>query len=255
MTMKIHFTSSNSKEALFLKSKYCELYNQANLKESDVIVAIGGDGEMLKALRLAIKNNSSVFGLNKGHIGFLMNKINKTNLIKRINKASQLTVHPLEMECFDHKGNKQTFLGINEISLFRNTNQSSIISISVDGVERLRDLYCDGILVSTPVGSTAYNYSAKGPIIPLKSDILALTPISPFRPRNWQGALLNNNSVVTFTIKNPEYRPVNASADSEEVKNIKKVIIKLRKDINIKLLHDPEDNMENRHLKEQFLID
>merc|ERR1711991_1062590 len=139
-----------------------------------------------------------------------MNKINKTNLIKRINKASQLTVHPLEMECFDHKGKKQTFLGINEISLFRNTNQSSIISISVDGVERLRD---------------------------------------------WQGALLNNNSVVTFTIKNPEYRPVNASADSEEVKNIKKVIIKLRKDINIKLLHDPEDNMENRHLKEQFLID
>ena len=159
------------------------------------------------------------------------------------------------MECFDHKGKKHTYLGINEISLFRNTNQSSIISISVDGVERLRDLYCDGILVSTPVGSTAYNYSAKGPIIPLKSDILALTPISPFRPRNWQGALLNNNSIVTFTIKNPEYRPVNASADSEEVKNIKKVIIKLRKDINIKLLHDPEDNMENRHLKEQFLID
>ena len=140
MTMKIHFTSSNSKEALSLKSKYCELYNQANLREADVIVAIGGDGEMLKALRLAIKNNSSVFGLNKGHIGFLMNKINKTNLIKRINKASQLTVHPLEMECFDHKGKKQTFLGINEISLFRNTNQSSIISISVDGVERLRDL-------------------------------------------------------------------------------------------------------------------
>ena len=111
MTMKIHFTSSNSKEALSLKSKYCELYNQANIREADVIVAIGGDGEMLKALRLAIKNNSSVFGLNKGHIGFLMNKINKTNLIKRINKASQLTVHPLEMECFDHKGKKQKFLG------------------------------------------------------------------------------------------------------------------------------------------------
>ena len=128
--MKIHFTSSNSKEAISLKSKYSALYNQANLREADVIVAIGGDGEMLKALRLAIKNNSSVFGLNKGHIGFLMNKINKTNLIKRISKASQLTVHPLEMECFDHKGKKQTFLGINEISLFRNTNQSSIISIS-----------------------------------------------------------------------------------------------------------------------------
>ena len=106
MTMKIHFTSSNSKEAISLKSKYSELYNQANLREADVIVAIGGDGEMLKALRLAIKNNSSVFGLNKGHIGFLMNKINKTNLIKRINKASQLTVHPLEMECFDYKGKK-----------------------------------------------------------------------------------------------------------------------------------------------------
>ena len=255
MTMKIHFTSSNNKEALLLKSKYSELYNQANLKEADVIVAIGGDGEMLKALRLAIKNNASVFGLNTGHIGFLMNKVKKTDLIKRINIASQLIVHPLEMESINYKEKKQKFLGINEISLFRNTNQSSIISISVDGVERLKDLYCDGILVSTPVGSTAYNYSAKGPIIPLQSDILALTPISPFRPRNWQGALLNNNSIVTFTIKNPEYRPVNASADSEEVKNIKKVIIKLRKDINIKLLHDPEDNMENRHLKEQFLLD
>ena len=253
--MKIHFTSSNNKEALLLKSKYSQLYNQTNLKEADVIVAIGGDGEMLKALRLAIKNNASVFGLNTGHIGFLMNKVKKTDLIKRINIASQLIVHPLEMESINYKEKTQKFLGINEISLFRNTNQSSIISISVDGVERLKDLYCDGILVSTPVGSTAYNYSAKGPIIPLQSDILALTPISPFRPRNWQGALLNNNSIVKFTIKNPEYRPVNASADSEEVKNIKKVIIKLRKDINIKLLHDPEDNMENRHLKEQFLID
>ena len=255
MTMKIHFSSSNNKEALLLKSKYSQLYNQTNLKEADVIVAIGGDGEMLKALRLAIKYNASVFGLNTGHIGFLMNKVKKTDLIKRINIASQLIVHPLEMESINYKEKTQRFLGINEISLFRNTNQSSIISISVDGVERLKDLYCDGILVSTPVGSTAYNYSAKGPIIPLQSDILALTPISPFRPRNWQGALLNNNSIVTFTIKNPEYRPVNASADSEEVKNIKKVIIKLRKDINIKLLHDPEDNMENRHLKEQFLID
>ena len=255
MTMKLHFTSSNNKEALLLRSKYSKLYNQANLKEADVIVAIGGDGEMLKALRLAIKNNCSVFGLNTGHIGFLMNKVKKTDLVKRINKASQLIVHPLEMESINYKEKVQKFLGINEISLFRNTNQSSIISISVDGVERLKDLYCDGILVSTPVGSTAYNYSAKGPIIPLQSDILALTPISPFRPRNWQGALLNNNSIVTFTIKNPEYRPVNASADSEEVKNIKKVKIKLRKDINIKLLHDPEDNMENRHLKEQFLLD
>ncbi len=253
--MKIHFTSSNSKEALILKKNYLDQYGQVKLNEAETIVAIGGDGEMLKALRLAIKHKSSVFGLNKGHIGFLMNKVKKTDLIRRIKKASQLTVHPLEMICYDNNKKKKIFLGINEISLFRNTNQSSIISVNVDGVDRLKDLYCDGILVSTPVGSTAYNYSAKGPIIPLDSDILALTPISPFRPRNWQGALLNNNSVVTFVIKNPKYRPVNASADSAEVKDIKKVIIKLRKDINIKLLHDPEDNMENRHLKEQFLID
>jgi len=255
MTMKIHFTSSNNKEAILLKKKYSALYDQSTLKEANAIVAIGGDGEMLKALRLAIQHNSSVYGLNTGHVGFLMNKVRNTNLIRRIKKASQLTVHPLEMICNDFQNKKQTFLGINEISLFRNTNQSSIISIDIDGIERLKDLYCDGILVSTPVGSTAYNYSAKGPIIPLKSDILALTPISPFRPRNWQGALLNNNSTVTFTIKDPKFRPVNASADSEEVKNIKKVIIRLRKDINIKLLHDPEDNMENRHLKEQFLIE
>ena len=253
--MKIHFTSSKNKIALNTKEILVSKYNQTPINKAEVIVAIGGDGEMLKALRESISINLPVFGLNKGSIGFLMNRINNRNLIKRIKDSVQMIVHPLEMEVHDILNKKHISLAVNEIALFRNTNQSSIISISVDNEERLKDLYCDGILVATPVGSTAYNLSAKGPIIPLESDILALTPISPFRPRNWQGALIKNDSKISFEIKNPKLRPVNASADIIEIKNVTKVSVKQRHDINLKILHDADDNMEHRHLREQFLID
>ena len=253
--MKIHFTSSKNKIALNTKEKLVSKYNQTPINKAEVIVAIGGDGEMLKALRESISINLPVFGLNKGSIGFLMNRINNRNLIKRIKDSVQMIVHPLEMKVHDILNKKHISLAVNEIALFRNTNQSSIISISVDNEERLKDLYCDGILVATPVGSTAYNLSAKGPIIPLESDILALTPISPFRPRNWRGALIKNDSKISFEIKNPKLRPVNASADIIEIKNVTKVSVKQRHDINLKILHDADDNMEDRHLREQFLID
>ncbi len=253
--MKIHFTSSKSKIAIKTKEILISKYSQIPMNKAEVIVAIGGDGQMLKALRQSISINIPVFGLNKGSIGFLMNRVNKLNLIKRIKNAVQLVVHPLEMEVLDIHRKKHFSLAVNEIALFRNTNQSSIISISVDNEERLKDLYCDGILVSTPVGSTAYNLSAKGPIIPLGSDILALTPISPFRPRNWQGALIKNNSQICFEIKHPKLRPVNASADIIEIRNIVKVCVKQRHDINLKILHDADDNMEHRHLREQFLTE
>ena len=253
--MKIHFTSSKNKIALNTKEILVSKYNQTSIHKAEVIVAIGGDGEMLKALRESISINLPVFGLNKGSIGFLMNRINNRNLIKRIKDSVQMIVHPLEMKVHDILNKKHISLAVNEIALFRNTNQSSIISISVDNEERLKDLYCDGILVATPVGSTAYNLSAKGPIIPLESDILALTPISPFRPRNWRGALIKNDSKISFEIKNPKLRPVNASADIIEIKNVTKVSVKQRHDISLKILHDADDNMEDRHLREQFLID
>ncbi len=252
--MKIHFTSSKNSSAQESMLKLIDQYQQSPIKIADVIVAIGGDGEMLKALRESISTNLPVFGLNKGHIGFLMNRVKKLNLIDRIKNADEMIVHPLEIEAQDINHKKHVSLAVNEIALFRNTHQSSIISIKIDSVERLKDLYCDGIMVATPVGSTAYNLSAKGPIIPLGSDILALTPISPFRPRNWQGALLKNSSSVQFSIKYPKLRPVNASADIIEIKNVVKVRVHLRQDINLRILHDSNDNLEHRHLKEQFLI-
>ena len=221
--MKIHFTSSKSKIALETKNKLIAKYRQISKSKADVIVAVGGDGEMLRALRESISINLPVFGINKGHIGYLMNRHKNVNLINRIKNAVEMIVHPLEMKVKDIIGKEHSNLAINEVSLFRNTNQSSIITITVDKIERLKELYCDGVLVSTPVGSTAYNLSAKGPIIPLSSDILALTPISPFRPRNWQGALIKNSSEVKFEIKNPELRPVNASADIIEIKNVTEV--------------------------------
>ena len=252
--MKIHFTSSKSRIALETKDKLIARYKQTSKSKADVIVSVGGDGEMLKALRESISINLPVFGINKGHIGFLMNRTKNINLVKRIQNAVEMIVHPLQMEAKDINDKKHISLAVNEISLFRNTNQSSIITISVDNFERLKELYCDGVLVSTPVGSTAYNLSAKGPIIPLGSDILALTPISPFRPRNWQGALIKNNSAVKFEIKTPQLRPVNASADIVEIKNVTEVKIKLRLDISLRILHDPDDNLEHRHLKEQFFV-
>ena len=252
--MKIHFTSSKSKIALETKNKLIAKYRQISKSKADVIVAVGGDGEMLRALRESISINLPVFGINKGHIGYLMNRHKNVNLINRIKNAVEMIVHPLEMKVKDIVGKEHSNLAINEVSLFRNTNQSSIITITVDKIERLKELYCDGVLVSTPVGSTAYNLSAKGPIIPLSSDILALTPISPFRPRNWQGALIKNSSEVKFEIKNPELRPVNASADIIEIKNVTEVTIKLRLDINLRILHDTDDNLEHRHLKEQFFV-
>ncbi len=252
--MKIHFTSSKNYKAIETKKKLVKKYKQSLVNNADVIVAIGGDGEMLKALRDSIAANIPVFGINRGHLGFLMNKFDENYLPKRIEDSIQMTVHPLEMEALDIFNKKHNSLAINEISVFRHTNQSSIISISVDEQKRLNKLYCDGVLVSTPVGSTAYNLSAKGPIIPLGSDILALTPISPFRPRNWQGALIKNTSKVNLKILYPKLRPVNASADVVEIKNVKEVNILQRHDISLKILYDKNDNLENRHLKEQFLI-
>jgi NAD+ kinase len=252
--MRINFSIGKNKKAKLASTKLIRHYGQVELSEAEIIVAVGGDGAMLNALRESISSNLPVFGLNRGNIGFLMNNFSEFDLIKRLEKAKEIIVHPLEMLVSDVENNEYKEMAVNEVSIFRSTHQSAMISIKIDETERLSELTCDGIMVATPVGSTAYNLSAHGPIIPIDSEILALTPISPFRPRSWRGALIKNKSIIEFEINNPKLRPVSASADSREVKNVTKVKIYQRNDINLRIMYDQGNSMEDRYLREQFAI-
>ena len=252
--MRINFSIGKNKKAKIASTKLIKHYGQVELSEAEIIVAVGGDGAMLNALRESISSNLPVFGLNRGNIGFLMNNFSEFDLIKRLEKAKEIIVHPLEMLVTDVENNEYKEMAVNEVSIFRSTHQSAMISIKIDETERLSELTCDGIMVATPVGSTAYNLSAHGPIIPIDSEILALTPISPFRPRSWRGALIKNKSVIEFGINNPKLRPVSASADSREVKNVTKVKVYQRNDVNLRIMYDQSNSMEDRYLREQFAI-
>jgi NAD+ kinase len=221
--------------------------------DCDALVVLGGDGMMLKVLHRFLEKNIPIYGMNRGSVGFLMNPYNEDNLLERLANAVSVTLHPLEMKVVTSTGEKHTALAINEVSLLRETNQAAKIRISVDEQERLDCLVCDGILVSTPAGSTAYNFAANGPIVPLDSNILPLTPISPFRPRRWRGALLSNNNKINFEIINPEKRPVSAVADFTEFRDVRSVKVQERKDINLKLLFDKKDSIAERIIQEQFL--
>ena len=252
--MRINFSIGKNKKAKLASTKLIRHYGQVELSEAEIIVAVGGDGAMLNALRESISSNLPVFGLNRGNIGFLMNNFSEFDLIKRLEKAKEIIVHPLEMLVSDVENNEYKEMAVNEVSIFRSTHQSAMISIKIDETERLSELTCDGIMVATPVGSTAYNLSAHGPIIPIDSEILALTPISPFRPRSWRGALIKNKSIIEFGINNPNLRPVSASADSREVKNVTKVKVYQRNDVNLRIMYDQSNSMEDRYLREQFAI-
>ena len=252
--MRINFSIGKNKKAKLASAKLIRHYGQVDLSEAEIIVAVGGDGAMLNALRESISSNLPVFGLNRGNIGFLMNNFSEFDLIKRLEKAKEIIVHPLEMLVSDVENNEYKEMAVNEVSIFRSTHQSAMISIKIDETERLSELTCDGIMVATPVGSTAYNLSAHGPIIPIDSEILALTPISPFRPRSWRGALIKNKSIIEFGINNPKLRPVSASADSREVKNVTKVKVYQRNDVNLRIMYDQSNSMEDRYLREQFAI-
>jgi|TARA_B110000971_G_scaffold32845_1_gene30422 NAD+ kinase len=252
--MRINFSIGKNKKAKLASTKLIRHYGQVELSEAEIIVAVGGDGAMLNALRESISSNLPVFGLNRGNIGFLMNNFSEFDLIKRLEKAKEIIVHPLEMLVSDVENNEYKEMAVNEVSIFRSTHQSAMISIKIDETERLSELTCDGIMVATPVGSTAYNLSAHGPIIPIDSEILALTPISPFRPRSWRGALIKNKSIIEFGINNPKLRPVSASADSREVKNVTKVKVYQRNDVNLRIMYDQSNSMEDRYLREQFAI-
>jgi len=222
------------------------------VKEADVILVLGGDGFMLHTLHHFRHLNIPFYGINRGTVGFLMNTFAGNDLLERIKNATPTTIHPLVMETIDENGNRDDAVAINEVSLLRQSGQAAKISILLDGKEQMEELVCDGILLATPAGSSAYNYSANGPIMPIESNMLALTPISPFRPRRWRGALLPQHVTVTFRIKKHATRPVSAVADYFEVKNIMEVSIKQTKDIPITLLFDKGHSLEERILHEQF---
>ena len=251
--MKFHFIASENPEAKETLKVLIKRYDQTKLELSDVIIAIGGDGMLLKALRNSIEKNKPVFGLNKGNVGFLMNELSFDNLENRIQTARKVKMHPLFMSAHKINGNIYTELAVNEVSILRQTHQAAHLKITVDKKERLNELVCDGILVSTPIGSTAYNLSARGPIIPLNANILALTPISSFRPRRWRGALLPQRVKIRIEVLNFDTRPVSATADNVEARDIKYIEISTDKTKKLTILHDSDHSLDERIMKEQFL--
>ena len=251
--MKFHFIASENPEAKEALKVLIKRYDQTKLELSDVIIAIGGDGMLLKALRNSIEKNKPVFGLNKGNVGFLMNELSFDNLENRIQTARKVKMHPLFMSAHKINGNIFTELAVNEVSILRQTHQAAHLKITVDKKERLNELVCDGILVSTPIGSTAYNLSARGPIIPLNANILALTPISSFRPRRWRGALLPQRVKIRIEVLNFDTRPVSATADNVEARDIKYIEISTDKTKKLTILHDSDHSLDEIIMKEQFL--
>ena len=252
--MKIHFSSSKRAKVKKLCKELIDRYGQHGEADCEVVVALGGDGQMLHALQDTFTTGKPVFGMNCGTVGFLMNDFSPDKLIERIKAAERTIIHPLRMEAEDCAGGTASAHGVNEVSLLRETQQTARIRILVDGVERLGELYCDGILLATPAGSTAYNFSAHGPIIPLGSDVLALTPISAFRPRRWRGALLSNKSEVVFEVIDAEFRPVAAAADAARIASVRRVAVRQDNDISLTLLSDPGHGLEEKAMKEQFAL-
>lgn len=227
-------------------------YGQVPLDAASAVVALGGDGLMLQTLHKVMALDVPVFGMNFGSIGFLMNEYSPEQLIERLNAAVPAQIYPLVMDVTDAQGQKHSALALNEVSLFRTSYQAVKVEIAVDGKTRLEELVCDGVLLATPAGSSAYNLSAHGPIIPITAPLLALTPISPFRPRLWRGAILSNRAVVAFRTKEPQKRPVSAVADNVEFKNVIEVVVRESREQSVTLLFDPGSSLEEKVLIEQF---
>lgn len=250
--MRIHFTAGDTPDAKNALKELTQLYGQTSEKDCEVIVVLGGDGTLLEIAHRSLKLNKPFYGMNRGSLGFLLNPYRAEGLIERLRTAQSVVLYPLRMNARDTAGNITEALAFNEVSLLRQSRQASKIRISVDGVERMEELVCDGILVSTPAGSTAYNLSAHGPIVPLSADALAMTPISAFRPRRWRGALLPGQAKIRFDVLDHEKRPVSATADYTEMRNVIRVDIERDANIGFTLLSDPDHNLEERILKEQF---
>lgn len=227
-------------------------YGTVSMEEADIVVALGGDGLMLQTLHRVMGTNKPVYGMNFGSVGFMMNNFSEDDLDARLAAAQRTCIYPLSMTVVDASGATQTALAINEVSLFRSTYQAAKLQILVDGEVRLDELICDGALLSTPAGSTAYNLSAHGPILPIEAPLLALTPISPFRPRRWRGAILSNRAEVKFITREADKRPVSAVADNVEFQNVRETIVREDRTHGVILLFDPGTSLEERVLSEQF---
>ena len=246
------FVASDRPEAQAARTALQARYGGVDEGEADVIVALGGDGFMLEVLHRNLRAATPVYGMNRGSVGFLMNDFEEDDLLERIAAAGRATIHPLQMDAWGESGQVQSGLAINEVSLLRQTRQSAKVKITIDGRVRMEELTCDGCLVATPAGSTAYNLSAHGPIIPLDARMLALTPISAFRPRRWRGALLPHRARVRFDILEADKRPVSATADSFEVRRVAAVEVHERRDVTLTMLFDAGRSFEERVLVEQF---
>lgn len=229
-------------------------YPHVSEREADVIVALGGDGFMLETLHAHMTRGVPIYGMNRGTVGFLMNEYREEELLERLNAASSVKLNPLKMKARSVRGTVVEAYAVNEVSLLRETRQAAKLTITVDGVQRIPELICDGILLSTPAGSTAYNLSAHGPILPLNASVLALTPISAFRPRRWRGALLDRTARVEIDILESDKRPVSAVADMTEVRDVSKVKIRCDRKMAMNLLFDPDQHLSERIIKEQFLV-
>lgn len=249
---RVGFVSSGTAEANAAMERLRARYGDCGTDQADVIVALGGDGLMLQTLHRVMARNVPVFGMNCGSVGFLMNDFADDGLVERLRAAKPTRIAPLSMQVTDVAGRKSEALALNEVSLFRTTYQAVKLEIEVDGRRQMEELICDGVLLSTPAGSTAYNLSAHGPILPIDSPLLALTPISPFRPRRWRGAILPNTVVVTFRTREREKRPCSAVADNVEFQNVAEVVVREDREHQVTLLFDPGTGLEERVLSEQF---
>jgi NAD+ kinase len=253
-TPRIYFSASQKPDAQQAMERMVRRYGQHDVGSADVIVALGGDGWMLDTLHDRYADRLPVYGMHRGTVGFLMNDYSEDDLPARLNAAGRAVIHPLEMKAVRVGGETSTLLAINEVSLLRQSSQTARLRILVDGRERLAELAADGILVATPAGSTAYNLSVHGPILPIGSSLLALTPISPFRPRRWRGALLRQDAKVTIEVTEPDSRPVAASADTQEVREVARVDIREDRSKPLTMLFDEGHALDERILREQFSL-
>ena len=250
--MKFHFISSNTSEAIKAKEEYIRSYNQTDPELADMIIPIGGDGILLKSLHDFNELNKPFFGINYGSIGFLMNSASNKDLKEVIKNSKSTDLKPLKMTAKDEDNKIYDSIAYNEVSLMRQSHQASKFQIKINETTRMKELICDGVLVSTSAGSTAYNLSAHGSILPLDSKLLALTPISAFRPRRWRGALLSEKNIIEIKVINFKNRKVSVTADNIEFRNIKEVTIQSSQDKNCRILFDNNHSIEDKILNEQF---
>jgi NAD+ kinase len=249
---RIAFVASEVPEAKAALARLTAKYGDSDAKSADAIVALGGDGLMLQTLHRFMHDRIPIYGMHRGSVGFLMNEFHEDDLIERLQRAEISCIHPLSMLADDKLGRQHEHLAINEVSLFRETHQAAKLRISVDEQIRLEELACDGVLVATPAGSTAYNLSAYGPILPINASLLALTPISAFRPRRWRGALLPNRARIKIDVLEPNKRPVSAVADNVETRSVVSVQVAEAGHVDLFMMFDPDHSLDERILSEQF---